>query len=1169
MNVRLVAYRKATSSAGSTTAYNLDLQEAPNVSLNFQFSDIKEPESRKSSYSQTFKLPFTDNNHQFFQDWYNVNLETLVFNTRTKFDAILYVGTVPQFEGSLQLKSVYTKAGVYEVVMMSSGATLFSTIGEKRLKDVFKNENGSYSADLNHAFTNTQMVNSWNGASSAFVNAAGASLRDSDAGVQKVMYPISVTQDKFYFNENDIDASGNDIKRYLRLDASAITAIDDATISSDISVPITQFRPSIQLKEMFNRILANAGFSYTSSFIDGSYFGKLFMTTGNHLETPTIPTTNTNAAPSGIMDVGNSAAWGIETTTSTAAQEYECIVPADTVTPTTGNTAPQDPDDVWNQQYDYFTRADNSMMQVSVSHFVEASNIAPYIANSPIEFKAILRPFDAATAAPDFSIPSYGESITWNITTTVGNTLFIPWDYTISLENMPVGASAQIVVQVSNYKSSGGTMTLTLGSSTGYAWMGWLVGNDLYSNIRMDWVGYSTDTYGATIDVPACIDPEITQRQFLKDIIQRFNLVILTNPDDDTNLIIEPYNDFIASGELKHWSEKLDTSKEIIVKDTTDIQKKIVHLTDQEDVDLFNKSIKERYSDVNVFGHLKITNFNNDFAKGELKNESIFSPFINSQVFAGEDTQLGTYLPNFSPQYEFSYDEKDGQTENTIKATKPKLFYYCGTATTVLSVDGTTTSYNLHRTYDSSGTLTVTAYNFTTYPVCSPFDITPGAGSNPANTYALMLDNNSLYWNSTPPIVGNLSVFNYNNDIGSWFNNTLYGKYWKPYLDNIYSSQARIMECYLNLNEVDIFSFSFADEIFIKDSYWRILNIHNYQVGSLASTKVTLIKSLDSKENCEGCDYVPAKYGDNNLYGDTFFLWCADSDPGCTPVTTLPSVVGAYTSPECCSCNGGMVLWNWTSQAANGLYPCIANTSSLPIRLKNIFGATDILDTKRLKSIVFDKLGGLNRPLVRGVYNTKYDSAIMPLYGDDMVIKYGTKKYPIPQLQGESHRLILSGNTSGNTRGYAYPESNVYDRPLRVPVNSNMIIRVKGIATVIGGTSSTYPLGTTEAFAYYAAFKDMNGTITRIGSAGGVEEFSLTQGGLSTTCTLNIATSGNGILQFGLDDSQTDTKRLWQLSVDLDVNRINNMALAYDENWALYQNAQTIVLQNGDYLIWN
>ena len=36
MKIRLVAYRKAASAATATTAYNLDLQEAPNVSLNFQ-----------------------------------------------------------------------------------------------------------------------------------------------------------------------------------------------------------------------------------------------------------------------------------------------------------------------------------------------------------------------------------------------------------------------------------------------------------------------------------------------------------------------------------------------------------------------------------------------------------------------------------------------------------------------------------------------------------------------------------------------------------------------------------------------------------------------------------------------------------------------------------------------------------------------------------------------------------------------------------------------------------------------------------------------------------------------------------------------------------------------------------------------------------------------------
>ena len=111
--LRLVAYRKATSTDSLETTYELDLQENPNISLNYKFSDVKNPETRQSSYSQTFKLPFSDNNNEFFQNWYNVNLETLVFSTRQKFNATIFVGTIPQFEGILQLKSVYKKAQLF------------------------------------------------------------------------------------------------------------------------------------------------------------------------------------------------------------------------------------------------------------------------------------------------------------------------------------------------------------------------------------------------------------------------------------------------------------------------------------------------------------------------------------------------------------------------------------------------------------------------------------------------------------------------------------------------------------------------------------------------------------------------------------------------------------------------------------------------------------------------------------------------------------------------------------------------------------------------------------------------------------------------------------------------------------------------------------------------
>jgi hypothetical protein len=1153
MNLRLVAYRKATSGASSTTAYNLDLQEAPNVSLNFQFSEIKEPETRKGSYSQTFKLPFTDNNNQFFQDWYNVNLETLVFSTRTKFDAVLYVGAVPQFEGALQLKSVFKKAEMYEVVLMSSSASLFSTIGEQRLKDVFKNDDGSYDDEFNHLYNETQILNSWAGSSSAFVNTAGVSLKDPDTDAQKIMYPMSITQDKFYYDTN--------FARYLNLDqttANSMVSAEGVEAAFNYAVNISQFRPAVQLRAMLNLIFAKAGFSYKSTFLGTSYFGRLYMTTGTHLELSSLPTTNTNASPSGLMQVSNSSQWGVLSSELTTLDECvtvsQVVVPANTTSASGTCTTPADPDSVWNSTYNFFTKKATTMQEVTCQHKVTFSGVKGCNPDDQVILTIRLIEWDndpsSATYNSSTGVEYASTEISINPYTAGNNGFSGPIVYSLPLESMPLGKSAQIIIDSGTLKKANLNPTFVLGDGDNGAC------GTFFNTIRIDWVGYSNDVYGATVDFPACIDESITQKAFLKDLVQRFNLVIITDPNDDTNLLIEPYNDFIASGELKYWTNKIDTSKEIVVKDTTQLQKKIIHLTDKEDEDLYNKSFKERYPDVNVFGHLRIDEFNNDFASGEFKVQSLFSPFINGQVFANDDEQFGTYLPNMTVQYEFSYEENEGVFENKTKKTNPKLFYYNGAATNILDGYGTQTNIHFHRASLNA----LTAYAFNTYPICSPFDIN--------GSVTLTDDTLSLYWNATPPIVGNLSVFNYTNYFGNWFNNTLYGRYWKPYLDNIYSTEARIMECYLNLNEVDIFNFSFADEVFIKDTYWRVLNISNYQVGAKASTKVTLIKSLDTKENCNGCDYVTGSVGDSNLYADTYYLWCAEDNPGCTPDATAPNYLGVYTTPECCTCNGGMVMWNFTAQASNNLYPCIANSGSLPLKFKSIFSSRSILNTGQLKTLIYDKIGGRNKPFVQGVNNTKYSQSILPLYGDDMVIKYSTVKRNIPQIQGESHKIVLSGNTTGTTKGYAYPESDQYGKSINIPDNINMIIRVKGIATVIGGTSATYTLGYTEGFAYYTAFRIANGTTTQLSTAGGQQEFSIREGANPTTCTLDIDISSN-VLRFGLEDSQTDTKRVWQLSADIDINRINNMSLGFDENWALYQNGQKIQLQNGDYLIWN
>lgn len=1168
MKVRLVVYRKETSSSTSTTAFDLDLQEEPNVALNYQFSDIKEPATRKASYSQTFKLPFTDRNNEFFQNWYNVNLDTLVFSSRTKFEAVLYVGTTPQFEGYLQLKSVYKKAQLYEAVLMSNTATLFSTIGEQRLKDVFKEDDGSYNTNFNHVFNETNFENSWG---VGVTNLLGLSLYDPTIGISRIVYPISVTRPNFYYSAT--------MPKYLAMDqttANSIVASNGIEYAYDHSVSLSQFRPAIQIRTLLNMIIAKAGFTYTSNFLDSADFGKIFMTTCNHLELPTVPTTNTNASLGGFMNVASTVTWGDFLSDFTSAgvngviANLEEVVPNNLVTPPSSDCPGiADPDTIWNTNYNYFTKEDSSMDSLEFLTYFKSKAVQQFQQPGVITLTAKIVKFDTDTNSSTGEVISTStQTIQTAVTTDDDITYFHAYEnwltFVLDISSLAPGESAQVIISANNlYWATTGILPIFQ--------FGSLPSNpnaecsSPRSLVKIEWAGYANDVYGATVDIPSCIDPDITQKAFLKDLIQRFNLVILTDPNDDTNLLIEPYNDFIASGQIKDWTNKLDTSKEMVVTDTTQIQKKTIHLTDQEDEDLYNKSIKENYPDVNVFGHLKIEQFNNDFATGELRNESIFSPFINGQVFVNENEQLGTYLPNMTVQYEFSYgDGSGGAIENKVTKTKPKLFWYNGEATYTQNVAGDTTDYYLHRT-TSSG---VTAFDFNSYPVCTPFNIVPGDGSNPANQYSLTTENTSLYWNAVPPIVGNLTIFNYTGEYGSWFNNTLYGKYWKPYLDNIYSTEARIMQCHLNLNEVDIFNFSFADEIFIKDTYWRILNISNYQVGEKASTKVKLIKSLDSKENCAGCDYSISTSTDSNTYG-SIYTWCPDDEPDCTPDMTSADMLGVYTNPECCACNGGWVMWNFPSEASNNLYPCLSLAGSLPINLKSIFGIKSLFNSGQLKTILNDKIGGLNRPKITGTANDKYATPILPYYGDDMIIKYKNKNVQAPFYDGESHKLVLGGYTEGNTRGYAYPQNDSGSTELYMPPNVNIAIRLTGISSVVGGTSATYTLGSTETFGYYTAFVILPDRTVQMGTAGGVEEFSIREGANPTTCTMYIGIDSDGLLLFGLDDSQTDTKRTWNITAEIEINRIGNLSIGFDENWALFQNGQKIKFQNGDYLIWN
>ena len=150
--IQVIAYNQSDE-----TPTFLDVQEAPGISVNYQFADIRHPDKRDSSYSHTFKVPFTQTNNQFFENAYEVNLQTSTFNPQKKTNAVIMVDSVPQLNGILQIKNIYKKAKLYEVVVFGEGGDLFTKIKDKKLIDAFRDVSDGVTLDtqFNHLLTYT------------------------------------------------------------------------------------------------------------------------------------------------------------------------------------------------------------------------------------------------------------------------------------------------------------------------------------------------------------------------------------------------------------------------------------------------------------------------------------------------------------------------------------------------------------------------------------------------------------------------------------------------------------------------------------------------------------------------------------------------------------------------------------------------------------------------------------------------------------------------------------------------------------------------------------------------------------------------------------------------------------------------------------------------------
>jgi hypothetical protein len=277
-------------------------------------------------------------------------------------------------------------------------------------------------------------------------------------------------------------------------------------------------------------------------------------------------------------------------------------------------------------------------------------------------------------------------------------------------------------------------------------------------------------------------------------------------------IAIIPQNNYLGTGDVLDWTGKLDISKDVMMGSTVDVQKATFQFTYTAGEDAYSKL----YKDANrVYGDFKSEGYTinpstapSDFAIGDQKIQLV-TRSAPAALIPGTSTPIQCF---YNEQLEFV-------------APGPRCLYNANQDTV-----------NLYNELTSATPLT-------NVPVLNHY----------SNTYPTVDDYDLNWAPEVPPHVVTVSANPYNN---------LFNLYWRNYMNEIYSPEGRIMEAFFALDLKDILTFSFADKIWIQDSYWRILEITDYKVGYNESTKVKLIKFLDQINDCSSTPYIVTANGE-------------------------------------------------------------------------------------------------------------------------------------------------------------------------------------------------------------------------------------------------------------------------------------------------------------------
>ena len=729
----------------------LDVAENVSLPITFNIGDIRDLTSRKGTFSKTVVLEGTKNNNELLGHYYDVNIQAGTFNINTLTKCQVIQNGVPILdEALLQLVSVnkaqtnnsYEDEVSYSVLIKDSRAEFFTAITNANLTDL------DFS-DLDHAFDSSAIVATFNN-----------TVAD---GYKYVMGYNNTNQ----YNAND-------------------------------------FKPAIYAKTYWDRIFAVAGFTYTWADIASAHFDKLLIpyngeTNDQNYEDYKVEANNT-------WTTTNVQATGYNVTFQEAVDSgwSEVIDTQSLFNPTLGEySSPFNTSAIAGEHYIYGLTIGGTISLDNSSGGTATLTQPTFIGNSYNRY----RPYAVISVAGQQNAVVFGQSqIVYSGTVPTGSTTILSFAETLSIPavtNVVGGVNSLSIdaadIQILEVGVEVKTFPSPVGNQQAYSqnaiWRKNIA--PLYAvpaavNVILDLTSINMvilpsnniQVTGGTLTMNQYVPVEIKQSDFVKGIIQMYNLYVEQDVDNPYNLVLRHRDEYYDSGAEKDWSSKLAKDKAQDLIFLPDLTKKKLKLTYAQDEDEFNTLYTQVTGE--IYGQIEYT-FDNEYVKDVDTKELLFSP---TPVYY---TPFGAYTPAIT----------GSSPNNNIRILYDGGEQVCGP-------------------FDIVDFGTTGNYNVTTYPMLGHFNnaLTP--------TFDINFGTNDFYFYQTESLTAN----------------NLYNLYWRRTVNQI--NVGKMLIAFFDLYEVDIQSLKLNDRIYIDNSWWNINKIADYNANNNQLTKVELI-SIDTE----------------------------------------------------------------------------------------------------------------------------------------------------------------------------------------------------------------------------------------------------------------------------------------------------------------------------------